>query len=931
MVFKHRSVRAIACMCAIALFCLASRAGAQCIGYAAAPGPGVFIPGVDDVGNHCDDCVTPIAFPFNVEFYGTLFSGASVSSNGNLQFATTNAGFGNVCLPVATMGAAIFPFWDDQRTDTVGTNGIFTTTTGNAPNRKFIVEWRTIYYNTPSTDTTQDYEIVFTEGQRFFDVIYSPTFADRASATIGCQDGAGTFTEFVCNAAGPAAGTSLRFACVTASTAGACCNVAAGTCNISTAAACVAPNTFSGIGSTCPSNCPQPGACCNTTTGACTQTGAAGCPAPSAFSGVGTVCNPNPCTGACCNATTGGCTTTGASGCVAPNTFQGLGMVCFPNPCPQEACCSAATGACSIAGPGACPSGTTGQGAGTSCTPNNCPQQACCNPVTGACSVSGPSTCPSGTTGQGVGTSCAVNPCPQPPPPSNDNCADVVIASGPTIPGIGGVVTGNNSAATTDGAATCGGSGTKDVYFLFTPASTGDWKFDTCATAQAFDTVISIHSGCPADATNQLVCNDDFCGLLSTVTAPGLSAGVQVIVRVASFANGTVGGVFTLTVAAIQNGACCNAGTGGCTSSATGALGCAAGTVYQGNGTSCTVNPCPQPPTGACCLANTQTCSEIPSASCTQQGGTYQGNNSTCTTSACPFGACCLGCVGCFVQSPAGCTSSGGTYRGDGSVCETANCPTTGTNIVSNGDFEAGNAFTGWTQFGDMGFTAVTTGPWVGINAHGGTNHAHLGPTGAIGGIEQAITANVGDHVTIGFWYACTGNNNSFAAKFDGQTLVSFLNDTAHTTYTLFVFQVTVTTANPTLRFECFNPPLYVYLDDIVTCVSAGASGVCCRGSTCNTTITTAAACTASLVPGQTAGAFFSSAAACNAAVVSRTPCCYADYDKINGITVTDIFNFLTDWFAGSPYARVGSSGGPGVLAPQNIFDFLNNWFAGGC
>ncbi|MGH7290904.1 MAG: hypothetical protein ACREJT_06815, partial [Myxococcota bacterium] len=110
-----------------------------------------------------------------------------------------------------------------------------------------------------------------------------------------------------------------------------------------------------------------------------------------------------------------------------------------------------------------------------------------------------------------------------------------------------------------------------------------------------------------------------------------------------------------------------------------------------------------------------------------------------------------------------------------------------------------------------------------------------------------------------------------------------------------------------------------------------GASGVCCRGSTCNTTITSAAACSATLIGGQTAGAAFPSAAGCNAAVLSNTPCCYADYNKANGITVTDIFNFLTDWFAGSPYARVGGDGGPGALAVQNIFDFLTNWFAGGC
>ena len=51
----------------------------------------------------------------------------------------------------------------------------------------------------------------------------------------------------------------------------------------------------------------------------------------------------------------------------------------------------------------------------------------------------------------------------------------------------------------------------------------------------------------------------------------------------------------------------------------------------------------------------------------------------------------------------------------------------------------------------------------------------------------------------------------------------------------------------------------------------------------------------------------------------------------MNGISVQDIFDFLSDWFAGSPFARTGSSGGPGTLAVQNIFDFLTDWFNGGC
>jgi hypothetical protein len=106
-----------------------------------------------------------------------------------------------------------------------------------------------------------------------------------------------------------------------------------------------------------------------------------------------------------------------------------------------------------------------------------------------------------------------------------------------------------------------------------------------------------------------------------------------------------------------------------------------------------------------------------------------------------------------------------------------------------------------------------------------------------------------------------------------------------------------------------------------------GASGVCCRGATCNTTIASAS-CTGNTVAG---AVFVSSAAACNAGTNTTTPCCYADYNKMAGISVQDIFDFLNDWFAGSKFAVIGGDGNTGTLNVQNIFDFLNAWFAGGC
>ena len=106
----------------------------------------------------------------------------------------------------------------------------------------------------------------------------------------------------------------------------------------------------------------------------------------------------------------------------------------------------------------------------------------------------------------------------------------------------------------------------------------------------------------------------------------------------------------------------------------------------------------------------------------------------------------------------------------------------------------------------------------------------------------------------------------------------------------------------------------------------AELSGVCCRGAVCSTSIAQA-----SCVASGTAGAsFVTTASACNSTGVRTTPCCYADFNHSGAITVQDIFDFLTAWFAKNPYAQVG---GDGVSAPtiQSIFDFIAAWFAKGC
>lgn len=55
-------------------------------------------------------------------------------------------------------------------------------------------------------------------------------------------------------------------------------------------------------------------------------------------------------------------------------------------------------------------------------------------------------------------------------------------------------------------------------------------------------------------------------------------------------------------------------------------------------------------------------------------------------------------------------------------------------------------------------------------------------------------------------------------------------------------------------------------------------------------------------------------------------PPCRADFNTVAGVTVQDVFDFLTAWFAGEPRADFNAVGG---LTVQDIFDFLEVWFVG--
>ncbi len=120
-------------------------------------------------------------------------------------------------------------------------------------------------------------------------------------------------------------------------------------------------------------------------------------------------------------------------------------------------------------------------------------------------------------------------------------------------------------------------------------------------------------------------------------------------------------------------GACCF-GDGSCTVETSGDCGTAGGR-YEGDGTSCSPNPCPQP-MGACC-AIAGTCSIETENDCTTAGGFYQGDGTTCAGNPCIglTGACCLSGAVCRVLMPADCDTLGGEFLGPDVPCSPNECP----------------------------------------------------------------------------------------------------------------------------------------------------------------------------------------------------------------------------------------------------------------
>jgi hypothetical protein len=178
-------------------------------GYSCADVSRGYVAGISDIGNHCDDCTTLIPLPFTFTFYGTSYDQVRVSSNGNLQFASSSTSLSNTGLRNASFSQAIFAYWDDLKTDGPG-HGVFVKTEGTAPNQVFVIEWRANYYGSM---TEAFFEVQLEETTDDIYVVYGPTRDNGASATAGIQEanGATNFLQYSYNQAVLTNGKAVRY------------------------------------------------------------------------------------------------------------------------------------------------------------------------------------------------------------------------------------------------------------------------------------------------------------------------------------------------------------------------------------------------------------------------------------------------------------------------------------------------------------------------------------------------------------------------------------------------------------------------------------------------------------------------------------------------------------------------------------------------
>ncbi|MCM2389605.1 carboxypeptidase regulatory-like domain-containing protein [Streptomyces albipurpureus] len=135
-----------------------------------------------------------IDLPFPVPHYGKTYRKATVSVGGVLGFGEMTTKSSNETLPNPVRpNGALYPFWDDYFHD--ANSGVYWSTTGTAPHRKLVVEWRDapLAVGRPH-DRVSFAAVVGEDGSVSFHYkdISGTGLENASNATIGIENATGT-------------------------------------------------------------------------------------------------------------------------------------------------------------------------------------------------------------------------------------------------------------------------------------------------------------------------------------------------------------------------------------------------------------------------------------------------------------------------------------------------------------------------------------------------------------------------------------------------------------------------------------------------------------------------------------------------------------------------------------------------------------------
>jgi hypothetical protein len=165
------------------------------MGYACVTGTGGFTAGTTkQTGVTGDDVSVRTTFPFPVAFHGVTYTAGWIATNGLISFGTDQLGTRlatNPAMPSAVLpNTVVAPLWDDLEID--ASAGVWTATTGTAPNRTYVVEWRDAKFFGQSSRATFEVKFAESTGQISFHYgTLSNTLAQGAAATVGLESGSG--------------------------------------------------------------------------------------------------------------------------------------------------------------------------------------------------------------------------------------------------------------------------------------------------------------------------------------------------------------------------------------------------------------------------------------------------------------------------------------------------------------------------------------------------------------------------------------------------------------------------------------------------------------------------------------------------------------------------------------------------------------------